>query len=44
MYYLIALLKSGLGVELCSRVAVSLIKAHQNQVRTQRVAASCYPR
>jgi U3 small nucleolar RNA-associated protein 12 len=41
MYYLIALLKSGLGVELCSRVAVSLIKAHQNQVRTQRFVASC---
>jgi U3 small nucleolar RNA-associated protein 12 len=33
MYYLILLLKSGQGIELCSRVAVFLVKAHQNQVR-----------
>jgi U3 small nucleolar RNA-associated protein 12 len=32
MYYLIQLLKTGQGVELCSRVAVFLVKAHQNQV------------
>ena len=34
MYYLILLLKSGRGVELCSRVAIFLVKAHQNQVRS----------
>jgi U3 small nucleolar RNA-associated protein 12 len=33
LYYLIQLLKTGQGVELCSRVAVFLVKAHQNQVR-----------
>lgn len=33
MYYLIVLLKAGLGVEICSRVAVFVVKAHQNQVR-----------
>ena len=33
MYYLILLLKKGSGVELSSRVAVFLVKAHQNQVR-----------
>lgn len=33
MYYLIILLKGGQGVELCSRVAIFLVKAHQNQVR-----------
>ena len=33
MYYLIILLKAGQGIELCSRVAVFLVKAHQNQVR-----------
>lgn len=33
MYYLIVLLKIGSGVELCSRVAIFLVKAHQNQVR-----------
>jgi U3 small nucleolar RNA-associated protein 12 len=33
MYYLIVLLKAGQGIELCSRVAVFLVKAHQNQVR-----------
>jgi U3 small nucleolar RNA-associated protein 12 len=32
MYYIIMLLKSGRGIELCSRVAVFLVKAHQNQV------------
>jgi U3 small nucleolar RNA-associated protein 12 len=30
--YMIALLKSGRAVELCSRVAVFLVKTHQNQV------------
>ena len=33
LYYLIQLLKSGRGVELCSRVSVFLVKTHQNQVR-----------
>ena len=33
MYYLTVLLKSNRGVELCSRVAVFMVKAHQNQVR-----------
>jgi len=32
VYYLIILLKSGRGVELCSRVAVFMIKTHQNQI------------
>jgi U3 small nucleolar RNA-associated protein 12 len=32
MYYLIILLRTGQGIELCSRVAVFLVKAHQNQV------------
>lgn len=32
IYYLIVLLREGLGVELCSRVAVFLVKTHQNQV------------
>lgn len=31
-YYLIVLLRSGRGVELCSRVAVFMVKVHQNQV------------
>jgi U3 small nucleolar RNA-associated protein 12 len=33
LYYLIILLKNGRGVELCSRVAVFLVKIHENQVR-----------
>ena len=33
IYYLIVLLRSGRGVELCSRVAIFMIKTHQNQVR-----------
>ena len=32
MFYMILLLKSGRGVELCSRVAIFMVKAHQNQV------------
>jgi len=40
MYYLIVLLKGGRGVELCSRVAVFLVKAHQNQVRSKHFVAS----
>ncbi|KAL7568733.1 hypothetical protein ACA910_021726 [Epithemia clementina (nom. ined.)] len=31
-YYLILLLRSGRGVELCSRVSVALVKIHQNQI------------
>lgn len=33
IYYLIVLLRSGRGVELCSRVAIFMIKTHQSQVR-----------
>lgn len=33
LYYLIVLLRSGRGVELCSKVAVFMVKTHQNQVR-----------
>jgi U3 small nucleolar RNA-associated protein 12 len=33
LYYLVVLLKSGRGVELCSRVSIFLVKTHQNQVR-----------
>jgi U3 small nucleolar RNA-associated protein 12 len=32
IYYMIVLLREGLGVELCSRVAVFLVKTHQNQL------------
>jgi U3 small nucleolar RNA-associated protein 12 len=31
-YYLIVLLRSGRGVELCARISVFLVKTHQNQV------------
>ena len=34
-YYLIVLLRSGRGVELCSRVAIALVKIHQSQVGVQ---------
>ena len=33
VYYLILLLRRGRGVELCSRAAIIMVKAHQNQVR-----------
>lgn len=33
LYYLIVLLRSGRGVELCCKVAVFMVKTHQNQVR-----------
>ena len=32
LYYLVKLLQSGRGVELCGRVSVFLVKTHQNQV------------
>jgi U3 small nucleolar RNA-associated protein 12 len=32
LYYLILLLRSGRGVELCSKIAVFLVKTHQSQV------------
>jgi U3 small nucleolar RNA-associated protein 12 len=39
IYYLIVLLRSGRGVELCSRVAIFMIKTHQNQlVATRKLA------
>jgi U3 small nucleolar RNA-associated protein 12 len=40
VYYIIILLKSGRGVELCSRVAVFMVKTHQNQVSLS-IATSC---
>jgi U3 small nucleolar RNA-associated protein 12 len=36
MYHLIVLLKSCRGIELCSRVAIFIIKTHQNQVSWMR--------
>lgn len=33
IYYLVILLRSGRGVEICSRVSIFLVKTHQNQVR-----------
>jgi U3 small nucleolar RNA-associated protein 12 len=33
LYYLVILLKSGRGVEICARVSIFLVKIHQNQVR-----------
>ena len=41
MYYLILLLKQGSSGELCSRVAISLMKAHQNQV-SSRYSGFCH--
>ena len=35
LYYLIVSLRAGRGVELCSRVAVFMVKAHENQVGGQ---------
>lgn len=32
LYYLIILLKSGRGIEICAHVSVFLLKAHQNQI------------
>jgi U3 small nucleolar RNA-associated protein 12 len=32
MHYLILLLKAGKGIELCAKIAVFLVKAHQAQV------------
>ena len=32
LYYLVILLQSGRGIELCSRISVFLVKTHQNQV------------
>jgi U3 small nucleolar RNA-associated protein 12 len=37
LYYLIHVLRSGRGVEICARVSVFLVKTHQNQVRTPQV-------
>ena len=33
VYYLVVLLRKGNGIELCSRVAIFVIKTHHNQVR-----------
>ena len=43
LYYLIVLLRSGKGIELCSRVAIFMIKTHQNQVRRCRALAGQTP-
>lgn len=32
MYYLIVLLRKGMGVEICAKVVVFLVKTHQNQI------------
>jgi len=40
LYYLIVLIRSGRGVELCSRVSVFLIKIHQNQIISNKTLAS----
>ena len=36
LYYLIVLLKNNIGVEICSRTAIFIIKVHQNQVRKKK--------
>mmetsp|Transcript_20281 Transcript_20281/g.56409 ORF Transcript_20281/g.56409 Transcript_20281/m.56409 type:complete len:1101 (+) Transcript_20281:216-3518(+) len=36
LYYLILLLRSGRGVEICARVSVFLVKTHQNQIMASR--------
>jgi U3 small nucleolar RNA-associated protein 12 len=36
LYYLILLLRSGRGVEICARVSVFLVKTHQKQIMTSR--------
>jgi len=33
LYYMVALLRKGHGVELCTRVAVFVVKTHQNQIQ-----------
>merc|ERR1719476_574354 len=37
--YLILLLKTGLGVEICSRVVIFLVKTHQNQIIANKTFA-----
>jgi len=36
LYYLILLLRSGRGVEVCARVSVFLVKTHQHQIMSNR--------
>lgn len=36
LYYLILLLRSGRGIEICARVSVFLVKTHQNQIILSR--------
>jgi len=36
LYYLILLLRSGRGIEICARVSVFLVKTHQNQIISSR--------
>jgi len=36
LYYLILLLRSGRGIEICARVSVFLVKTHQNQIMSSR--------
>jgi U3 small nucleolar RNA-associated protein 12 len=41
IYYLVALLRSGRGIELCVRAAIFLVTAHQRQVLNQSLALPC---
>jgi len=36
LYYLVLLLRSGRGVEICARVSVFLVKTHQHQIMSSR--------
>ena len=42
LYYLVALLRKGQDVELCSRVSVFLVKTHQYQVRMLQLCLSFF--
>lgn len=42
LHYLILLLRSGRGVELCSKIAVFLVKTHQSQVSECKAACAMF--
>ena len=42
LYYLILLLRSGRGIEICARVSVFLVKTHQQQVRFYLPDSNCH--
>lgn len=44
MHYLILLLRAGKGIELCAKIAVFLVKAHQAQVRYKSLHREPTPR